>query len=98
MANYQLTRRALQELERTYRYSLKHFGDAQTTSYMKGIQDVFSMLAENPYLGVNADYLKQNYRRYIYNSHVLYYQILKNEVIQITRIIGAKQSQQKQFH
>ncbi len=90
MADYQLTEKARQELEGIYEYSILKFGLAKARSYVEGLHACFEILANNPRMGRDYSHVKKDYRRHEYESHSVYYKIIKTGVL-ITRVLGASQ-------
>lgn len=71
-------------------YSLREFGERQARLYFEGLTDLMEKLAFNPKLGKPFLLLKnQPILKYHYESHVLFYCVLKNGIF-IVRILGGQ--------
>ncbi|MDA0738360.1 MAG: type II toxin-antitoxin system RelE/ParE family toxin [Nitrospirae bacterium] len=90
MPNYQLTKKAQLELEGIYEYSILNFGLDKARIYIQGLHTSFATLADNPKMGRDYYHLKEDYRRYEYERHSVYYKITKTGVL-ISRILGPGQ-------
>jgi len=90
MADYQLTKKAQRELDGIYEYSILNFGLRKARTYVQGLHTCFVTLSDNPRMGRDYSHLKENYRRYEYERHSVYYKITKGGVL-ISRILGPGQ-------
>ncbi len=84
---YRLTRRTQSDIKAIYRYTVEYFGEGQAREYLDGLEYSFDLLTDNPKLGRLWD---GKGRRYVYKSHLVYYRVLKDELL-ITRIRNARQ-------
>ena len=84
---YSLTRQAQFDIKAIYRYTVENFGEGQAQEYLDGLDYSFDLLTDNPKLGRLWD---GKGRRYIYKSHLVYYRIVKNDLL-ITRIRNSRQ-------
>ncbi|MDF1836139.1 MAG: type II toxin-antitoxin system RelE/ParE family toxin [Alteraurantiacibacter sp. bin_em_oilr2.035] len=85
---YEISRKALRQIEDIIRYTDENFGESQTDVYIGGLYNSFEILSDNPHMGVQYD---QRRRRYIYRSHQVYYRVLKDRVL-IVDIRNSRQS------
>jgi toxin ParE1/3/4 len=76
--NYDLSRKALRQIEEIIRYTDENFGEHQTSEYVDGLYHSFDILADNPRMGRRFD---QHRRRYIYRSHHVYYRLLGDRIL-----------------
>jgi toxin ParE1/3/4 len=79
---YRLTRRAKSDIKAISRYTIEYFGEGQTQEYLDGLAYSFDLLTDNPNMGRAFE---GDMRRYVYKSHLVYYEI-KKDVIHILRI------------
>ena len=82
-----LTRQAKSDLKAIYHYTVENFGEGQAREYLDGLDYSFDLLTDNPKMGRLFD---ESIRRYIYKSHLVYYEIRDNQLI-IIRIRNARQ-------
>ncbi len=73
MADYELSREAERRIEDIYRYSIQRFGLRTAKRYLNGMHEAFALLAENPLMGTAQGWIQPGYRRFIHESHVVYY-------------------------
>ena len=90
MAGYQLTDRANAELDAIYEYSILNFGLKKARAYLEGFHVCFETLGRYPQMGRDYNRLKTGYRRYQYESHVIYYRSSADGV-RIMRILHKSQ-------
>lgn len=84
---YRLTRQAKSDIKAIYNYTVEHFGEGQVQEYLGGLEYSFDLLTDNPSMGRLFD---ENIRRYVYKSHLVYYEVKKDYLL-IIRIRSARQ-------
>lgn len=84
---YRLTRHTKSDIKAIYRYTVEYFGEGQAQEYLDGLYYSFDLLTDNPNLGRSFE---GNMRRYVFKSHLVYYEI-KKDVIHILRIRSGRQ-------
>jgi toxin ParE1/3/4 len=67
-------------------YTLERWGAAQADTYLDKLAQGIAILAENPHIGTRCDALRQGYRRYHIQHHLVYYRINPGQ-IEIVRIL-----------
>ena len=85
---YRLTRQAKSDIKAIYRYTVEYFGEGQAQEYLDGLEYSFDLLTDNPNIG---RLFEGNMRRYVYKSHLVYYEIKKVEI----HILRIRHGQQK---
>jgi toxin ParE1/3/4 len=80
VARYQLTPRALQDLDSIADYSLARWGANQTEAYLRQIAGRFQWLAENPSVGRARDDVADGYRSFPEGKHVIFYLVKTDEI------------------
>lgn len=73
MSEYRLSLKARSDLIDIYRFTDALFGRYQAEAYHAGFERTFSLLAEFPGIGINADELLPGYRRFRFQSHYVFY-------------------------
>lgn len=86
MRQLELTRSALQDLRSIARHTQARWGVAQRNAYLRGIDQAFRSLAENPVLGRACDEIRSGYRKLTHGRHVIYYKAADHEVL-VVRIL-----------
>jgi toxin ParE1/3/4 len=90
MAHYRLSRAADEKISAIYEYSVLRFGEDQADDYFLGMHGVFQVLAERPLLGRQCRDLGDGIRRFLYQSHVIFYRPAANGIF-IIDIFGERQ-------
>lgn len=68
-------------------YTQEKWGKHKRNSYLKDIDNCFSLLLDNQELGAECNHIKIGYRKYQVNRHVIFYRIINASTIEITRIL-----------
>ena len=73
MADYILSDRAALDIEEIADYGLTNFGVAKSRDYGLGLETCLTQLSVSPLMGLGADELANGLRRYLYESHWVFY-------------------------
>jgi toxin ParE1/3/4 len=73
MAEYRLTDRARGDLIDIYDFTEDRFGAYQADAYYAGLIRTFGLLADFPRIGQPVDELAAGYRRFRFQSHLIFY-------------------------
>lgn len=87
MSNYKLSPQAEVDLFRIWLYGVQRFGQAQADKYYFAFFEQFKKIAQQPYLFVAVNYIREGYRRCHCGVDAIYYRIVNNKV-EIMNIIG----------
>jgi toxin ParE1/3/4 len=87
MNKFLLSSKAKTDLIKIAKYTQLTRGIAQRNDYLKVLDSIFQLLANEPELGFNCDYIREGYSKYPQASHVIYYKEYKNSQIFIVRIL-----------
>ena len=87
MADYRLSRRADADLEDIAFYGIETFGIDQALCYRDGLKARFARIAEAPHHYPRVAHIRPGYRRSVYKSHTIYYQMDEDGVL-IVRVLG----------
>ncbi len=87
MKSFTLTHKARADIKSIYIYTHNRWGKKQREIYAKQFDDVFHMLAENPEIGKECDYIKSGYKKFPNASHIIFYRTINNDMIEIVRIL-----------
>jgi toxin ParE1/3/4 len=87
MADYHLSKLADKDIGNIASYTIQRFGIRQAQIYKDGLFNAFEVISNSPYIGSDQSQIKKNIRRYVYESHAIYYRVDVNEVF-ILRILG----------
>ena len=90
MADYKLTDRARADLIDIYDFTENKFGAYQAEAYYAGLIRTFGLLTDFPRIGQPIDELAAGYRRFRFQSHLIFYTEQPDHV-QIRAIVHAGQ-------
>jgi toxin ParE1/3/4 len=90
MAEYKLTDRARADLIDIYDFTERRFGAYQADAYYAGLIRTFDLLADFPRIGQPVDELAAGYRRFRFQSHLIFY-TEQPDYIEIRAIVHAAQ-------
>ncbi len=78
--------KAKADLIKIAKYTQITWGVPQPNDYLKVLDNTFHLLADDPELGINCDYIREGYSKYPQASHVIYYKEYKHNQTLIVRI------------
>jgi len=87
MSQFSLSSKAKSDLIKIAKYTQLTWSKAQRNDYLKILDNTFQLLATEPELGINCDYIREGYNKYPQASHVIYYKEHKANHILIVRIL-----------
>jgi toxin ParE1/3/4 len=90
MAEYRISERARADLIDIYDFTESRFGAYQADAYYAGLVRSFGLLADFPLIGQNVDELAAGYRRFRFQSHLIFYTI-QPDYIEIRAVIHGAQ-------
>lgn len=90
MAEVRLSAKARRDLKEIWRYGSQEWGEAQADAYARALGAAMNLLGEQPSVGVDADLVLPNGRRWKAGSHHIYY-FLDGATVRIVRVLSAKQ-------
>jgi toxin ParE1/3/4 len=91
-----LSTKARRDLKEIWRYGRQEWGEAQADAYARSLSSAMELLREQPCIGVAADWVLPNSRRWKVGSHHIYY-FLDEATIHVIRILSAKQDPERQL-
>ncbi|MGY3616344.1 type II toxin-antitoxin system RelE/ParE family toxin [Bradyrhizobium sp. USDA 10063] len=80
MAEYRLSDRARADLIDIYDFTESRFGAYQADAYYAGLLRSFGLLADFPLIGQPVDELAAGYRRFRFQSHLIFYTTQADQV------------------
>jgi toxin ParE1/3/4 len=86
MADYILSERAALDIEEIADYGFTNFGIAKSREYGQGLDGCLTQLAVSPLMGLGADELANCLRRYLYESHWIFY-MQRTGGIRVVRVL-----------
>ncbi len=67
-------------------YSFKNWGAEQADCYFDELNSALDFITENPDLGCACDYIREGYRQFHINSHLVFYRVTATK-IHIVRVL-----------
>ncbi len=90
ISRIRFTRDAEDDIFNIYAYTAKTHGKRQLEKYETALKAAVEVLAANPEIGVDRSALRPDTRRYIVESHAIYYEIDGSDIL-VLRILNVKQ-------
>jgi toxin ParE1/3/4 len=87
MSKFVLSSKAKADLIKIAKYTQITWGFPQRNDYLKVLDYTFHLLADEPELGINCDYIREGYSKYPQASHVIYFKEYKHNQTLIVRIL-----------
>jgi toxin ParE1/3/4 len=87
MTKYRLTREAVSDLEKIWNYTYENYSIKQADKYYKLIISEIELISSKPFSGKSIDFIKEGYRVSQVRSHLIFYRINKDNIIEIVRIL-----------
>lgn len=87
MAKYELTNKAVVDLNEIWEYTLENWSENQADRYYDMLLDICLDIANNPELGKNYDGIKTDLLGLKANHHIIFYRKRHEQPIEITRIL-----------
>ncbi|TCM58965.1 toxin ParE1/3/4 [Rhizobium sp. PP-F2F-G48] len=84
------TRNAEDDIFNIYEYTAKTHGARQLEKYEMALKAAFEVLEANPEIGVDRSALRPGTRRYLFESHAIYYEVDRSDIL-VLRILNVKQ-------
>jgi toxin ParE1/3/4 len=73
VTSFRLSERARTDLVAIYERTAATFGEYQADAYHSGLERSFGLLADFPQIGAAVDDLAPGYRRFRFQSHLIFY-------------------------
>jgi toxin ParE1/3/4 len=85
--NLKITIQASLDLEEILVYTNETWGLEKASAYVSKLFQCFNKLLENNYLGISAEYINVNVRKFKVEKHVIFYSIESEDVV-ILRVLN----------
>lgn len=85
---HKITQRAERDLRDIYRYTYQTFGESQAAKYLRELDRVFGLLADNPRMG---RFYEGKTHQFVHGKHIIIYRIATDHIV-IGRIFHGAQS------
>jgi len=97
MAKYELTNKAVADLNGIWEYTLENWSENQADRYYDMLLDVCQDIANNPELGKKYDGIKPELFGLKANRHIIFYRKSEVKPIEITRILHERMDLKKRI-
>ena len=87
MSRYLLSPAAQADLDEIWDYTCQHWGVDQAEDYIRELQHAIGRAAANPRIGRACDEIRIGYRKLAAGSHVLFYRVTDDGVIDVVRVL-----------
>ncbi len=87
MPSFRLTALAKKDLKKIAVFTEHQWGTEQRNHYLLQFDQCFHQLSENPSLGNACDYIKTGYRKHPQESHLIFYRMGSNDIIEIIGVL-----------
>ena len=89
-ASYIISKKATEDLEQIWLYTYFHWSENQADNYYNLLIEKIEFIAQNVNIGRNIDYIKQGYRCFLAEQHIIFYTISAKNAIKVIRILHQK--------
>ena len=86
MPEYRLTPAAEADLEAIWRFTIHQWGSHQASRYIDFLTEAFDVLAQSPGAAPGCDHIRQGYRRWTVERHVIYFRVVEYGIV-IVRVL-----------
>ena len=84
---YRISKRALQDLDEIWPYTFNKWSAKQADNYYNILINEIELIAQDLYSGKSRDNIKEGYRSSSVKSHVIFYRISEENVVEVIRIL-----------
>lgn len=90
MAEFYLTKKAVEDLNKIWDYTCNKWSEEQADKYYRMLLENCQDIAGNPSLGKNYDGIEANLFGLKTNRHIIFYRKIERNIIEITRILHGR--------
>lgn len=87
MAEYRLTKKAVEDLNGIWVYTFDNWSEEQADEYYSMLLDFCQDIAEKPALGKNYEGIRTDLFGLKANRHIIFYRKIESGLVEITRIL-----------
>ena len=77
------------DIKKIWRYTCGKWGEQQADAYLYNLGHAIESIADSAKIGVNIEYVRQGYRMYHHQCHLIIYRFTP-VAIEIVRVLGEK--------
>ena len=97
MPKFQLTNRAVEDLNDIWNYTFDEWSETQADKYTNQLIEFCGEIASNPTIGKVYDNVGKDLFGLKANKHIIFYRVLNNKPIEITRILHGRMDLKNKF-
>ncbi len=98
MADFKLTKKAVEDLKDIWNYTFDQWSERQADKYYKSLLEGCKEIANNPKIGKNYHDVTDDLFGYKTNRHIIFYRVLIDKPIEITRILHGRMDLQNRLN
>ena len=98
MAKYYLTKKAVNDLTKIWKYTYEEWSEQQADKYYQILIDNFIEIAENPNLGKSYMTIAPNLFGFKAAKHIIFYLKINDNEVEITRILHEMMDLKNRIH
>jgi len=83
---YKLSKRAVQDFQNLFLYTLRNFGLNQADLYTEKMDRLLDLISDNPGMGIDCAHISLGIRRYSHEKHSIYYRQRESDIL-VVRIL-----------
>ena len=87
MANFKLTKKAIEDLSGIWNYTYETWSEQQADKYYSELMASCQEVADNPNVGKKYPRIANNLFGFKTNRHIIFYRTVENQAVEITRIL-----------
>lgn len=87
MAEFYLTKKAIEDLNEIWNYTFEHWSEEQADKYYQMLISTCQQVADNQSLGKNYEKIATALFGFKANRHIIFYRKIEDHEIEITRIL-----------
>lgn len=93
---YKISELASLDIDSIIDYTFLNFGVDTMIEYHSSLETCFETLADNPYIGLESNFIRNDFLRFNHRSHVIFYQIIESDIL-IIRVLHKSMDVARQF-
>jgi len=97
MTKFKLTNKAVEDLANIWEYTFEKWSEQQADYYYESLILNCEEISNNPNIGKSYDGITQNLLGISVNRHIIFYRIIEEEYIEITRILHGRMDLKKRI-
>ncbi len=87
MSRFLLSPAAQRDLGQIWDYTRDRWDARRADAYLRDVQRAIELIAANPRIGTTCDGIRPGYRRLAVESHVLFYRVSLDDVVDVVRVL-----------